>query len=138
MTTTYMATKNIKNDNFATPLWLMDIFRGYYDPCPLNKDFDIQKDKDGLIQNWEDYTYVNPPFSKITPWVIKAIEESKKGKVIIMLLRVDFNTKWFKLLMTAKAHILFFSERMCFNEDLKGSAFPYMLVIFNMKPKGPH
>ena len=119
----YMAKKSGSNDNWATPKWLMQFFKDYYDPCPLNADFD------GLISDWGEFTFVNPPYSNILPWVLKAVEENKKGKNIVMLLRVDCSTKWFKELMTNHAHILFFSERLHFNEHPTGFAFPSMLVI---------
>lgn len=132
--TTYMATKKGKNDNWATPKWIMQLFKDYYDPCPLNP----KPNFNGLKTEWKDFTYVNPPYSNVLPWIEKAIEENKKGKTIIMLLRVDCSTKWFKELMTAKAHILFFSERLHFNEHPQGTAFPSMLVILSKKTDSSH
>lgn len=29
--------KEMYGDNYATPKWLMDMFKDYFDPCPLNE-----------------------------------------------------------------------------------------------------
>ena len=112
-------------DNYTTPEWLMKIFEDWFDPYPLNADFD------GLNMRWEKKTYVNPPYSNPFKWVEKAIKESKKGKMIVMLLRVDTSTKWFAKLIEAKAEILWFSKRLKFTD--KPANFPSMLVILNKK-----
>ena len=116
----------MSNDNYATPSWLMEIFEDFYDPCPLNPTG--LRRIDGLHSDWKDRSYANVPYSNPLPWVEKAIEESKKGKLIVMLLRVDTSTKWFAKLIEAKAHILWFSGRLKFAND-KPANFPSMLVI---------
>ena len=113
-----------KKDSYATPQWLLDVFENWFDPCTLYSKFD------GLAMEWENKTYVNPPYSNPLPWVEKAIQESQKGKTIVMLLRVDTSTKWFAKLIEAQAEILWFSRRLKFIN--KNSAnFPSMLVILN-------
>ena len=111
------------NDDYETPKWLKTVFHNYYDPCPLYSEMD------GLTTNWDAFNFVNPPYSNPMPWVIKAIEESKKGKCVVMLLRVDTSTKWFAKLVEANAKILWFAQRIQFK---KGSPnFASMLVILN-------
>ena len=113
-------------DDYKTPKWLMEtFFNGWFDPCPLNPN----PDPDGLKIEWRNRTYVNPPYSNPLKWVEKTIEESKKGKLIVMLLRVDTSTKWFAKLIEAKAEILWFSKRLKFTD--KPANFPSMLVILN-------
>ena len=111
------------NDNYKTPNWIKQMFFNWYDPCPLVSI----PETDGLKIEWGDKTYVNPPYSNPLPWVEKAIEESKKGNMIAMLLRVDTSTKWFAKLVEADAHILWFSKRLKFTD--KAANFPSMLVI---------
>ena len=112
----------------------MNIFEDWFDPCPL----DDNPKFDGLSIDWRDKTYVNPPYSKPLPWVLKAIEESKKGKRIVMLLKADTSTKVFANLNQHAKHILWFSKRLTwsrFGHTEKDklfkytSAFPSMLVI---------
>ena len=55
---------------------------------------------------------------------------NKKGKTIVMLLRMDTSTKWFKLLQENNAMFLWINGRLRFN-NLKPANFPSMLVILN-------
>jgi len=124
----------IKNsDNRATPNWLKDIFEGWFDPCPLNPNPVI----DGLTLEWQDKTFLNPPYSKPADWIFKAIEESKKGKRIVILMRFDPTTKYFKALIENNAHFFYCGERLEFinPEEKKNykSPFPSILVILNNK-----
>ena len=61
----------------------------FFDPAPYNPNFDSEKDVDGLKIPWSFYTYVNPPYSNVGPWVKKAKEEHRQGKTIILLLKTD-------------------------------------------------
>ena len=122
-------------DKWNTPDWLMKIFEGWFDPCPDNPV------SDGLKIDWKDKTYVNPPYSNPLPWVEKAIEESKKGKTIVMLLKVDTSTRWFAKLNEAKAKIFWLNGRIKFkNQETKlqqsqwkPAGFPSMLVVLAQK-----
>jgi hypothetical protein len=110
------------SDNYNTPKWIMDLFENWFDPCPLNPNPQI----DGLNIEWRDKTYVNPPYSSPLLWVIKAIEENKKGKQIALLLKLDCSTKWFLMLQNANAHIMLINERVRFN----GKAPPFCNALF--------
>ena len=112
------------NDNYATDDRIMQVFHHWYDPCPLNPVPSVN----GLDLEWSDYTYVNPPYSKPEVWVDKAIEENKKGKLIVMLLRMDTSTKWFKKLQEHGCLFLWINGRLRFN-NMKPANFPSMLVI---------
>lgn len=114
------------NDNYATDKSIMEMFDNWFDPCPLNENPTF----DGLNIEWKDKTYCNPPYSKPLPWVEKAILENKKDKTIVMLLRMDTSTKWFKLLQENNATFLWINGRLRFNTG-KPANFPSMLVILN-------
>ena len=79
-------------DSVRTPQYIIDYvkkhFGEYYDPCPYNPEFDKTKDKDGLLEDWGKVTYCNPPYSEVNKWVRKGHEEYKKGKTVIMLIKV--------------------------------------------------
>jgi hypothetical protein len=122
-----MNSIKFSKDNYATPSWLMDCFEGWFDPCPLNPTPEI----DGLQMEWGMRTYVNPPYSEPHKWVAKAIQEANKGKLIVMLLRVDTSTKWFADLIEAGAECLWFGRRIKFNG--RTPYFASMLVILNGK-----
>ena len=118
--------KTKKSDNYATDESIMDLFRDWFDPCPLKADPKI----DGLKVEWGIKTFVNPPYSKPLPWINKAIEENKKRKTIVMLLRMDTSTEWFKRLQEANAQFLWINKRLRFNTGFPAN-FPSMLVILS-------
>lgn len=90
----------IHSDNWATPKEfyekLNEEFNFDFDPCPLNFG-EITPDKDGLLIEWGKSNFINPPYSKKLKeaFVLKAIEESKLGKLCVMLLPVSTSTKLF-------------------------------------------
>lgn len=91
-----MKNRNINHsDDWATPRGLYEElnkeFNFDFDPCPLNSDFD------GLKIQWGKSNFINPPYSRELKekFVIKAIEQSKLGKLCVMLLPVSTSTKLF-------------------------------------------
>lgn len=86
------------SDNWATPSYIYDPlneeFKFDFDPCPLNHDVTLW---DGLTVEWGKSNFVNPPYSQALKesFVKKAIEESKKGKIVVLLLPVSTSTKLF-------------------------------------------
>jgi hypothetical protein len=52
---------------------------------------------DGLDIEWWSSNFINPPYSLDlkTKFVLKAIEESKKGKICVLLLPVSTSTRLF-------------------------------------------
>jgi hypothetical protein len=115
------------NDNWETPRWLKEHFKWHFDPCPNNPNFN------GLEIEWKTPSFVNPPYSKPKEWVLKAIEQKKKGINIVMLLRVDTSTEWYKLLMENDCHIAFFNERVKFKGSNGSPNFCSMLVYLEGK-----
>lgn len=85
----------IHSDNWATPKGLYDKLKAEFnfdfDPCPLHSEFD------GLQSEWGKSNFINPPYSRKLKeaFVKKAIEESKKGKLCVMLLPVSTSTVLF-------------------------------------------
>lgn len=78
-----------------------------YDPCPYPKP----EGYNGLTAEWGQSSYVNPPFGSVivdgkkkgpTAWARKAIEESKKGKRVVLVYPID---KWILMLLAAGAEV---------------------------------
>jgi len=91
-----LKNRNLNNhDNWATPKEfydeLNDEFNFDFDPCPLFAEFD------GLQVDWGKRNYINPPYSRKLKdaFVKKAVEESSKGKLCVMLLPVSTSTVLF-------------------------------------------
>ena len=117
-----------KSDHWRTPSKLYEYFvtiRGYFDPCPYKSDFD------GLSIDWHLYNFVNPPYSDISKWINKSVNEFEKGNTIVMLLPFRPDTQWFKIIFFNKAAQIYFIEgRLKFN-DSNSAPFPSVLVVFN-------
>ena len=84
---TYLIYYNGSNNTFTIGTDIMD--RGYKNPCwelKYGKDYDFFSD-DYPYDNVE-WIIMNPPYSVIEPFVIRALEIANKG--IIMLARLQF------------------------------------------------
>lgn len=141
-----MKNRNLDHsDNWATPKEFYDKlnaeFNFDFDPCPLNEG-EITLDKDGLLIEWGQRNYINPPYSRTLKeaFVKKAIEESKKGKLCVMLLPVSTSTKLFHDYTQPNAkEIRFIKGRIKFvgintKGELVNNKAPMhdsMIVIFN-------
>jgi len=89
------------------------------------------KDSDGLKQPWSGRVFVNPPYGPpIRKWLEKALEELPHCEVIVMLLPVRTDTKWFHELVLKKAKIRFLKGRLHFGNIKNSAPFPSMVVIF--------
>lgn len=136
-----MKNRNLNHsDNWATPKDFYDKlnneFNFDFDPCPLHSDFD------GLSTDWGKRNFINPPYSRNLKeaFVIKAIEESKKGNLCVMLLPVSTSTKLFhKYIIPNAKDIRFVEGRIKFlGINTKGEyvtdkapMHDSMIVIFN-------
>ena len=99
-----LAQKKMKNrniphkDDWATPPYFYDElnkeFDFNFDPCPYQHDIETWN---GLEIDWKERNFINPPYSRKLKdaFVIKAINESKKGKLCVMLLPVSTSTQLF-------------------------------------------
>ena len=87
--------RNNSGDDWATPKEfynkLDSVYHFDFDPCPYQADFD------GLAIEWGGCNFINPPYSRKLKeaFINKALEESKKGKICVLLLPVSTSTKIF-------------------------------------------
>jgi len=108
----------IHSDNWETPSYIYDElnkeFDFDFDPCPINHD--ISK-WDGLKVEWGNRNFINPPYSRKLKeaFVKKAIEQSKKGKLCVLLLPVSTSTVLFHdYILPHKKEIRFIKGRVKF------------------------
>jgi len=131
-----MKNRLVQHDNWATPKEVYDIlnkeFNFDFDPCPLNYTID------GLSVSWGKSNFINPPYSRKLKegFIKKAFEESKNGKLCVMLLPVSTSTKIFHEIIYPNAEIRFWRGRINFlangvqNEKYKSGQMDSMVVIF--------
>lgn len=123
-------------DDYRTPPevyeYLNKEFNFDFDPCPFKASFN------GLNIDWGVSNFVNPPYSETEKWILKSIAESKKGKTVVLLLRLDASTKWFRDLLLPNAEIRLIYDRLKFI-DLEGkrsrSRFASIIAILNGSKK---
>lgn len=117
-----------KSDNWSTPkiIYKNYIKKNYYDPCPLYSK------TDGLIDDWKEKNFVNPPYSKIKEFIDKSIIEHKKGKKVILLIPARTDTKYFRKLVNYGCNIIFVTGRLHFN-DSNSAPFPSCYIELTNK-----
>lgn len=104
-----------KSDKWMTPPEiynpLNEEFKFDYDPCPIEWE---TGDTDGLLSEWGTSTFCNPPYSQTAKWIKKASDESKKGKLVVMLINAVTDTIAFHQYIYNKAEIRFLKGRIKF------------------------
>lgn len=113
-----------KSDNWRTPKIRYEAYmtNNYFDPCPYESNFD------GLNIEWKEKNFVNPPYSQISKWVDKSIEENKKGKKVVLLIPARTDTKYFRKIVNYGAIIRFITGRLHFNNS-NSAPFPSCYII---------
>ena len=90
----------------------------------------------GLEWPWMTWTWCNPPFSNIAPWVRKAWEESLKGASSAVLIPSSVGANWWKDWVHDKAHVLLLNGRITF----VGQEHPYpkdcALLLYTPQVRG--
>jgi site-specific DNA-methyltransferase (adenine-specific) len=139
-----MKNRNLSHsDNWKTPPELYESlnkeFQFNFDPCPYSEG---EPAFDGLQIEWRERNYINPPYSRTLKesFIKKAIEESQRGRLCVMLLPVSTSTKIFHdYILPAKPEIRFVRGRIAFHGyNTKGEwttrnagMHDSMLVIFD-------
>ena len=102
------------------------------DPCPIDWK---EGDADGLAMEWDDRTFVNPPYNNVGAWFRKAHEEWAKGKLVVMLTNAVTDNAVFQDLVLGTAELRFFRGRIQFIDPTRptyraGNVRPSMLTVF--------
>jgi hypothetical protein len=118
------------SDHCATPDWLYKALDAEFhfdlDPCPLFG----HEAQDGLAVNWDGKrVFCNPPYSKIKPWVEKAL---RSRALTVFLLPQRFDAAWGHLLWDSGAEIRIYRRGIKFELKAGRQASPFagsMVVI---------
>ncbi len=108
---------------------LEDEFHFDFDPCPYPRPDGF----DGREVEWGQSNYVNPPFTKVTAWVRKAIAEHSKGKRVVLVFPID---KWIHMLLEAGATVRNLKDvKWCSIEDgMPGKGTGRHIACFILEP----
>lgn len=132
-----------KSDTHITPDVVFSIISfqwGYekedmFDPCPVGAT-------DGLEIDWKKLNFVNPPYGDgkkdengntlLARFVHKAILESRKGNITVMLLPSKTDQDWFhqldNLRLSEGYNIIWISGRLKFKNNKWAATQPHFLV----------
>lgn len=120
-----------KSDVHLTPDRVWDIIKKewnydkqvFFDPCPENPNFN------GLTINWEALNFINPPYTLLTDFVLKAISEAVTyGRVSIMLLPAKTDQQWFHTIINYKYQLIWIKGRLKFKNNKWTATQPHFLV----------
>ena len=117
--------KVANSDDYYTPNWIFDKLdiqfdldvaapKGGVDWLPAKNHFSI--DDDGLAQTWNGIVWMNPPYSKPTPWVDKFLEH-KNGIALLPFMK----SKWFERIWNGAEAIVPLPINLKFNHAKMGS-----------------
>lgn len=121
-----------KSDVHITPDRVFDMIKGkwgyskneMFDPCPENSKLD------GLGINWKKLNFVNPPYTLLREFVVKAYVESTKGCRTILLLPSKTDQSWFHdYIVSNKYEILWIQKRLKFKNNKWSATQPHFLVL---------
>ena len=109
-------------DLWQTPKEIFDWYAQRFDfdtDVAASKDnhltrYYIDEQENALNRDWGARNWCNPPYSDITPWVTKAIEQMEKGNLTVMLIPADTSVKWFKLAYENCSECQLISGRVAF------------------------
>ena len=84
-----------------------------FEPCPPCNNIE---EFDGLSAEWADRTFCNPPYSQYLKesFIHKALQESHKGKLAVLLIPVSTSTSIFHKLIMPNAKVEFVKGRVKF------------------------
>lgn len=106
-------------DECYTPKWLFDAMGLEFDldvasanhpliVVPAANKYTLEDD--GLAQKWYGRVYMNPPFSKVTPWIDKWLDHANG----ICLVPLSSNGRWVNKLWDSKAGCMYLPASMAF------------------------
>ena len=96
---------------------------------------------DGLAQAWHGICWCNPPYgagtAPLSAWVKKALQESRIGATVVMLIPARTNTNWFHDCCLAHGEVRFLRGRPKFGGADHGLPQPLCIVVFRAPQKEP-
>jgi phage N-6-adenine-methyltransferase len=139
--------------DYGTPKDLLDAIRhrlgiwGFdWDLAASAENTVVQESEDGkrhydekdnaLVQEWykiEGWSWLNPPFADIKPWVKKAYEESQMGAHIVMLVPTSF-AEWWRDWVEGKCYVVHLQGRVTFVDCT--TAYPKDVSLLIYTPFG--
>ena len=142
--------RSLKQD-WATPPEIFDpldaIFHFNLDAAASDEEHRCSRyftaETDGLAQEWvepltgcHEFSYpsrvwLNPPFDHVKAWMKKAVEEAKKGALVVALVANRRDTSWWQDYVSQAEYIIDIRGRITFKGAPNPASFPSAIAIFS-------
>jgi len=131
-----------KTDEWSSPKELVepldDAVGGFdLDPCSGAEESPFAnntytEDEDGLAQPWKGVVWVNPPYSGVSEWVDKAVNETVHGnaKSTFFLCKGDSSTNWWQRAAKHATCVLAIDHRLSFGDGENSAPFASHILVF--------
>jgi phage N-6-adenine-methyltransferase len=128
------------SDEWSSPQWLVDALSGEFggfdlDPCASGENRKapvwFTKDQDGLLLPWFGKVWLNPPYSSIRDWMLKAVSETESGHVelVVSLIPAHTDTQWWREASASATLTRFLPRRLKFS-GRQSAPFANAIMIF--------
>ena len=126
------------NDELYTPKFIFDQLGCVFDldvassgneniQVPSKNRFTIEND--ALVQEWHGLVWMNPPFSKPSPWVDKWLKHANG----IALLPLSGNSQWWQKIWKSQASVIMMRPNIGFtNPDGKEQKIMYGISLWGI------
>lgn len=114
------------SDEIFTPKWIFDALEVTFDldvASSYNKFVQVPalnrytKDDDALTKEWFGLVWMNPPYSKVTPWIDKWLDHANG----FCLVPLSSNGKWVNRLWESEAMLTYLPANLAFIGGLDGA-----------------
>lgn len=129
------------SDDYYTPSWIfeklgvvfdLDVASSASDSIVVPAKNRYTKEDNGLLQPWYGFVWMNPPFSKPTPWVDKFIEHGN-GIALLPFTR----GQWWQRIWAADCEIVPLPYNLKFNRhDGKQLPITFLAALYAMGEQG--
>lgn len=88
--------------------------------------YDVEIDALGMLwgSGSPEWSWCNPPYTDISPWVAKAWQERQVGNQMALLLPASVGANWWRDWVHEKALVLFLNGRLAFMPDKPKWLYP--------------
>ena len=118
--------QKLMSDEIFTPKWIFDALgvtfdldvassdNPYVQVPTLNK---YTKEDDALTKEWFGLVWMNPPYSKVTPWIDKWLDHGNG----LCLVPLSSNGKWVNKLWESEATLTYLPSNLAFVGGIDGA-----------------
>jgi site-specific DNA-methyltransferase (adenine-specific) len=111
------------------------------DVCASPENAKVQrfftKDDDGLGQDWGRHVcWMNPPYSQLARWLVKAYESSLRGAAVVCLTFARTDTAGFHYAVARASELRFLRGRLRFGSAKHCAPAPSCIIVFRPTADG--